>query len=186
MPIPVTGNGLYTLVEDFNSSDAGGFGSRTRLVTMAGYYSFKPDGSIRYNFTRFYEALQEAKVALGLITITEPEDSEDDEDEEPELSEMAQAVVDKFSEVDEDDAQDFADFLTNDLGIEASELSERYAGTFKNNEEFAEAKYLEMYGDSVPSSLSGHIDWDGVYDDEHYNETEVYEYNGQNYYFRNY
>jgi len=166
MSFRVTGNGLLTLFNDFKND----------AVTAAGYYSYKSDGSIRLHFVAFYKALCAAR---GL-----PELEDEDEDEEPGLSEMAQAVVDKFSEVDEDDAQDFADFL-DELGITVAELDQRYVGTNKSNEEFAEEQYKQQYGDNIPTELCGHIDWDGVYDDEHYHSTDSYEYNGQNYYFRN-
>lgn len=181
MSFRVTGNGLLTLFNDFKNDilfyEGCHYSNTARAVIAAGYYSFKSDGSIRLHFVTFYEAL---RAAMGL-----PELEDEDEDEEPELSEMAQAVVDKFPEVDEEDAQDFADFL-KELGITVAELNDRYIGTYKSNEEFAEEEYKKQYGDNIPTELCGHIDWEGVYDDEYYSSTDSYEYNGQNYYFRNY
>lgn len=172
----VTGNGLVTLVTDF-STDNVPFYSRPRMVAAAGYYSYKIDGSIRFNFVDFYEALIQAKKDLGIWAEPTPES-----DDEPEWTDLDRAVMKEFPEVDEDDVTNFSDALSTDFGITANSLTKSFVGKYSSEEEIAQSMFYAD-GEEVPYLLKCHIDWQGVWDDELSHDYNIHEYNKTLYVF---
>ncbi len=165
----VTGNGLATLVADF-STDNVPFYNRPRMVAAAGYYSYKIDGSIRFHFVDFYEALIRAKKDLGIWVEPTPEPNE--EEEEDNWTDLDRAVMRQFPEVDEDDVCDFSDSLSTDFCITAESLSEQFVGKYESEKEAAKAIYENENPDNtIPLVLEPHIDWQGVWD---YTYTHTY------------
>lgn len=60
----VTGNGLVTLAKEFSGTN-NPFPITLKAIA-AGYYSHKPDGSIRIHYTDYFCALIQAKKDLGI------------------------------------------------------------------------------------------------------------------------
>lgn len=151
MTYRVTGNGLLTLQADNRDRSA------SDLCRMAGYTYRRPDGTERFCFIDFYEALLDAKRAV---------DPEFTVKMEQETNEEYDAIVEACVDLGIPKGCLTEDVVSEiiDLGLTPETIADAYQGMYSSTKEFAQ-RFMEDIGDvDTNSPVYFAIDWGMVWD----------------------
>jgi len=181
--VRLTGQQLLDYVNEYNLTNS----TRTEMIIGAGYVNSNDKAA----YVDFYTELLKAKEMLDPTYVSKQE-AEDAEYEA--LKDYEKALYDEVHKLfgekwDHEEIMEFMDKL-DDIGI-TDVLDLRDCFTFVSDdawnaeEEFAKYYTLEMCGESIPSIVEDHINWQSVYDGELKYDYISVDFDGFTYFFRN-